>query len=467
MAAILAILLVHCGSLSAQSRFTGIWEGTLDVGMELRLVFHIRDTAGNLTARMDSPDQSAFGIPCDSIAASGDSLFIGMKVIGASYRARLSADTLLTGSFTQRVTLPLQLVKVPAPTSRKRPQTPRPPFPYKVENVTYLNSDKSIRFGATLTIPKGEGPFPAIHLISGSGPQNRNGEIMGHLPFAVLADHLTRNGFMVLRTDDRGTGSSTGTFETATTNDLADDAEAGWNYLISRRETDPKRSGLLGHSEGGLIAPLVASRRRDVGFIILLAAPGVRITELMTKQAGNVMRSISISEPAIAAYEELYRKVVARVTSGSDTAEALRISGKEYERWARKQDTSVLRELELKDPIARQTASTALVRALYRPWFRHFIRIDPTPAIRKLQCKVLALNGTRDIQVDAEQNLPALEKNLKRSQSPSWKARELPGLNHLFQTCRHCTIAEYGQLEETFSAEALDILTRWLEQEVK
>ena len=305
--------LMICGIAQSNDRFTGVWEGKLNIGVELRVVFHISDNGkGALVSTTDSPDQSVFGIKCDTTIIIGEKITIEIKELGGSFAGQLLNDSTIDGKIIQGVELPIILKKVSKPSERMRPQTPPPPPPQKSEDIEYDNADQSLHYGATITIPEGKGPFPAAVLITGSGAQNRDEEIMGHKLFAVIADQLTRKGFIILRVDDRGIGKSTGKFGEATSADFAKDVTTSINYLLSRPEVNPKKLGLIGHSEGGMIAPMVAADRKDIDFIILLAGPGVKIIDLngnivLAKQIniikGNNTLSISVANFTNGVYE--------------------------------------------------------------------------------------------------------------------------------------------------------------------
>jgi fermentation-respiration switch protein FrsA (DUF1100 family) len=465
---LLIFLVPVLASAQSSSRVEGTWEGALNVGVDLRIVFHIRQhSTGSLSGTMDSPDQSAFEIPCDTVFFRSDTLTIEMYALKASYQGRLVNDSTLNGVFTQGIPLPLDLKKVETPSEKKRSQIPRPPFPYTIEQVSYFNTDQSIRFGATLTIPPGPGPFPAVVLISGSGPQDRNSTLLGHPVFEVLADHLTRHGIMVLRYDDRGVGETGGDFSGATSADFALDAAAGVDFLKRRKEADPKKLGLVGHSEGGMIAPMVANSREDISFVVLLAAPGVPIIDLMAEQNVAVARAGGVPENALNEIEPLFRNVVQAVRDAKDERSATEAVNTVLGRWMEGKDVSVLEALNLSAPTQQAEYVHAMVTQLRMPWFAYFINYDPAHHLKKLKGKVLALNGDRDIQVVSKQNLPAIRALLEKGKAEDFEIHELTGMNHLFQTCSKCTVDEYGDLEETFSPVALRLITNWLEKEIK
>ena len=465
----LFLLVLTGGSIAQpQNKFTGTWEGKLNIGVEIRVVFHIReDGKGGLVSTTDSPDQSVYGIKCDTTIVSGEKIDISIKELGGSFQGQLLNDSTIEGKIIQGVELPIVLKKGGKPIERKHPQTPQAPFPYKSEDVEYDNADKSLHYGATLTIPEGKGPFSAAVLITGSGAQNRDEEIMGHKLFAVLADYLTRKGFVILRVDDRGIGKSSGKFGEATSADFAKDVNTSLDYLLSRSEVNPKKLGMIGHSEGGMIAPMVAANREYIDFIILLAGPGVKIMDLMAEQNAAILSSAGISQRSINAYLPLYKEMIGQITTAPDSSAALIAVKKTLNDWITNTNLSLIKELHLEETKSREEIATQLVQVMYSPWFKYFLSYDPAPALEKLKCKVLAINGDKDIQVISRQNLPGIETSLKRAKVKNYTIKEMPGLNHLFQTCNKCTLEEYGDLEETFSPVALQLISEWLEKNVK
>jgi uncharacterized protein len=471
IAAAMLFVFGFLSSFAQIGKFTGSWQGTLNVGIELRVIFHItEDGKGGFITTADSPDQSAYGLKCDGTTVKDDNISIEMTSLSASFKGRLLNDTTIEGLFTQQGTIPLllkKIEKIEKVVEKNRPQTPRPPFPYKSEEVEYGNADRSLVYGATITIPPGNGPFPAAVMITGSGPQDRDENILEHKLFAVIADHLTRKGFIVLRVDDRGVGKSTGNFSEATSEDFAKDVNSHIDYLLTRREVDKKKIGLIGHSEGGMIAPMVASKRKDIDFIVLLAGPGVKIIDLMAEQAAAIMRSSGINEQATIAYQPLYKEMLTQILHSTDTSNAITTVKKTMEAWAGKTDKYLIEELGMDKADGRSNIANSLVQSLYSPWFKYFFSFDPQPLLEQLNCKVLALNGDKDIQVISKQNLPGIEAALKKSKSKVFLVKELPGLNHLFQTCKKCNLNEYGELEETISPAALEIMSSWLEKNVK
>jgi len=430
------------------SDIDGAWMGTLDAGaMKLRIVFHITNTEDGLTATMDSPDQNAKGLPVTTVTRDGASLKLEMKQIAGGFDAKIAKDlTTIEGTWTQggsSLPLVLKRVKDAAELERRRPQNPVKPYPYRDEEVSYANPVASITLAATLTIPPGKGPFPAVLLIAGSGPHDRDEALMGHRPFLVLADHLTRHGIAVLRADDRGVGKSGGNFATGTTADFATDAEAGVAYLKERREVDPHKIGLIGHSEGGIIAPMVAARNPNVAFIVMMAGPGIPGDQILVAQ------SRLISEAA-----------------GQNPVEAEKDANEEREVLAlvKNEKDSAALESDLRKRLAGK-GTDAQIKALTSPWFRYFLAYDPAGALKKVQCPVLALNGEKDLQVPPTLNLPVIRQALEEGGNKHFETDELPGLNHLFQTAGTGAPSEYAEIEETISPVALEKMAGWILQQ--
>jgi fermentation-respiration switch protein FrsA (DUF1100 family) len=423
--------------------------GSLDTGgIKLRVAFHIVNTADGLTATMDSLDQGMIGLPTTSVTRDGSSLRIEVEKIHGAFDGTISAGlSSIDGKWSQGGgTLPLLLkrVKDQAELELKRPQNPVKPYPYREEEVSYDNQRENVTLAATLTIPQGKGPFPAVVLITGSGPQDRDESLLGHKPFFVLSDYLTRHGIAVLRTDDRGTAKSSGVFATATTADFATDTEAGIAYLKTRKEVDPQRIGLIGHSEGGLIAPMIAARSKEAAFIVMMAGTGVPGDQILVAQGEAV-----------------------EIASGKSPDEAAKGAVKRREMFAlveTEKDEAVL-ETKLKEMMAGEVPEAQMemqIKQITSPWLRYFLTNDPAIALRKLTSPVLAINGALDTQVPPKLNLPAIRKALVESGNQHFEVDELAGLNHLFQTAKTGSPTEYAQIEETISTVALDKMGIWI-----
>jgi pimeloyl-ACP methyl ester carboxylesterase len=424
----------------------GSWEGSIDaMGTRLRIGVAItRQPDGALTATMDSPDQGAYGLALSDVTFAGGVLRFVLKAANGSFEGTLNAaGSEIAGTWTQAGALPLTLKKVDKLSRPNRPQEPKPPFPYRSEDVTVANAAANVTLAGTLTLPEGPGPFPAVVLISGSGPQNRDEELLGHKPFLVLADHLTRRGIAVLRYDDRGIGKSTGDFGAATSEDFAGDALAAWQFLGARRDIDPRRIGLLGHSEGGLIAPMLAARTPGIAFVVMLAGPGVTGEQIMLKQGALIMKANGAPDTMIAANIELQKQVFTILREETEPAR-------------------IVERLSAIPVPGPKEASAALVKQSSSPWLRHFALYDPAPALEKIACPVLAMGGELDLQVPVDQNLPVIEAALKKGGNKDYTVVRLPGLNHLFQTSKKGTPGEYAQIEETMSPVALDTIAAWI-----
>ena len=450
-------------ALSAEGKLTGLWQGSVSFqGMSLRLVFHIdRDSTGSLKATLDSPDQAVKGIPVSQADVRGDSLFLDVKVIAGSFLgAILPGDSVISGSWRQGgMAFPVELRPILAVAEIHHPQEPKPPYPYLAEDVSYENNAAGITLAGTLTKPSTGGPFPTVLLITGSGPQNRDEELFGQKPFLVIADYLTRRGIAVLRVDDRGIGKSTGVFGTATTLDFAGDVKAGIAYLKTRDDVDKKHIGLIGHSEGGLIAPMAACESKDVAFIILMAGPSLKGDQILTLQDSLISNVMGVPAEAISRELQMNRRLFALAETESDTAKLHADIRQVLEESAGK-DTSSGGKMT-----SDQVEATA--RQFVSPWFRFFISYDPMPTLERVTCPVLALDGSKDLQVPAEQNIEGMKRAFAKSGNTRAKAVLLPGLNHLFQTAGTGSPTEYAKIEETVSPDALKVMGDWIEENVR
>ncbi|MFQ5689063.1 MAG: alpha/beta hydrolase family protein [Gemmatimonadota bacterium] len=442
----------------------GNWEGTLKTsGIELRVVFRIqRAKDGSYSATMDSPDQGARGILVSDVSFSGRAVKLTSAAVGGVFEGRLAEDgSTIEGEWRQGgATLPLVLRRVEQVTEVRRPQEPVPPYPYEVEQVRYPNAEVGNELAGTLTLPRGEGPFPAAVLISGSGPQDRDETVFGHRPFWILADYLTRRGIAVLRFDDRGVGGSTGSFPTATSEDFASDVRAGIAYLRTRPRVDAKRIGLIGHSEGGLIAPMVAAEDPSVAFVVLMAGPGLPGTEILERQAALIARAGGAPEEAIERNRRLQLELFEIVREEPDTAAA----AKKLQAAIRQALASLSEEEKARaglqgDP---ERVVEAQVRQVNSPWFRFFLTYDPRPTLRRVKAPVLAIGGELDLQVPPKQDLDAIAAALKAGGNPDFTVKQLAGLNHLFQEAKTGAPAEYGRIEQTVSPEALKLIGDWI-----
>lgn len=435
----------------------GAWSGVLDFSaMKLHLVAHLTTTADGLKAMLDSPDQGAFGIPATSAELKDGALTVKMEALGAEFACKPAAGAeVLHCTFQQRgTTLPLELTRVKDTAAMhelpKRPQTPVKPYPYREVEANFASKAAGVTLAGTLTLPEGKGPFAAVVLVAGSGPNGRDEEVFGHKIFLVLADQLTRKGIAVLRYDKRGVGQSQGDYAKSTTADFADDAESALEYLKARPEVDARHVGMLGHSEGGEIAPMVAARNADVKFAVLLAGPGVPGKVLLPEQ----IRLVSVANGMKA-------EAAAKMSAGQAELYALAASGADAAALAKR----VREQLEAEGRKITDAEIDATVKQLDSPWFRYLMKHDPAEDLRKVSCPVLALNGEKDLQVPAAQNLPAIRTALAGNKQA--RVEQVPGVNHLFQTAKTGSPVEYGQIEETMSPVVLEEVSSWISQQSK
>ncbi len=461
---ILCILTVMTVATINAQDITGAWNGLLDVqGSQLRLVFNISKTATGISATMDSPDQGAKDIPTSSARFEKGVLTIAIANMKLQYEGKMGENNTITGTFKQGpMSLPLNLTKGKTEKTKPvRPQEPVQPYPYYAEEVTFANAQAQITLAGTLTLPKKEGKFPVVVLISGSGPQNRDEELLGHKPFLVLADHLTKNGIGVLRFDDRGVGASKGNFAAATSEDFATDVEAAVSYLLTRKDVNINKIGLMGHSEGGIIAPMVAAKSKDVAFIVLLAGTGIKGDELLLLQGELIGKAAGETEENLKTNRIISKGAFDMVTKLTDV-KVLKSELELYLQQKLKEYPSVKAE-----EMSEERFIQSQVVTLTSPWMRFFIKYDPATALTSVKCPVLAINGEKDLQVPAKINLDAIKMNLEKGNNKDVTTKAFPNLNHLFQECTTGSPSEYAKIEQTFAPVALDEITNWLLKQVK
>lgn len=449
----------------------GTWQGTLTAlgGMELTIVFHLkRGDTGSYTATMDSPDQGAAGIPVGEIILTGDSLRLKVPVVSGIYKGEIQPDARqIEGTWFQfGHSFPLTLERVPAEeaASVRRPQEPEPPFPYATKEVTFENEAAGVTLAGTLTIPQGEGPHPAVVLISGSGPQDRNSTLMGHKPFLLWANVLTRRGIAVLRYDDRGVSGSTGNWAQTTLSERAADVQAALDFLRSRSDIATGEIGLLGHSGGALVAPIVAAHSDSVDFLVLLSVPAMPGDELLARQSALIFKAKGMSAEGAAAYKTAMPEALEPLLTlppDKPLPDGLRHALRDDFRAAAEamspNDRAVYAPM---DPKAFSAILDRLVDMLTMPWMRGFLRYDPRPALRQVKAPVLAVYGAKDLQVSPEQNAPVLRQALEGN--PDVTVKVLPGLNHLLQLAETGLPSEYGQIETTIAPKVLGVVSRWI-----
>lgn len=436
MAVVLASA-AHAEEPVTKSSLAGDWTGVMPAGgASLRVMLHVTETGA---ATLNIPDQAAFNVPTNGLVRDGAALSFEAPSLHVTWRGAVSADgATLAGAVKQGVEIPLSFTRY----SDARPQTPKPPFPYRVEEVAF-ESAPGVRLAGSLTLPAGKGPFPAAVMITGSGQQDRDETLFGHKPFAVIADTLTRRGVAVLRVDDRGAGGSTGDFAKATTEDFAQDTIAAVAFLRARRDIAPARVGLIGHSEGGMIGPMVAARDPKIAFVVMLAGPGVPFRELMPAQRAALGAALGVPAQVIAANEAMVSPAEAATLGAKDAADA------------QARIRAALADKHLPPALVDQ-----VVRQVGSPGYVSMLRDDGRSNLAKLRMPVLALIGAKDRQVPAEQNIPALKATLK--DNPKATVMALPNLNHLFQDADKGVVSEYMLNTQTISPKALEVVGDWV-----
>jgi len=435
------------------SKAEGTWQGAIEVtNMRMRLQMHIsHDDKGKLLASVDSLDQGIQGIPAAKVTEANGELRFEIPAFQAEYHGTLGASrNEISGEWTQNDSVEkLDFHRSDQPLEVRRPQNPTKPYPYAVEEITIPSSNGKFTLAATLTVPQGTGPFPAALFIGGSGPTDRDETVAGHKPFLILADLLTKKGIAVLRYDKRGTGQSTGNNEQASMNDLAGDAQAALNYLKGRKEADPKCVGILAHSEGGILAAQIAAKADEMDWLVLLATPATTGERTLLRQSELVARTGGLPEEQIARSQQFDRMAYAAVRAAK---------------------SAVALEAKLNDLIEKSGLSASMppaalqaqIRLMTTPWFRQYLDFDPAPLMEQIKCPVLALNGDRDLQVDANDTVPLLRQAYEKSGNKDFTVMEIEGVNHLFQKAQSGSPALYGAIEETIAPEVLNAIGSWL-----
>lgn len=443
---------------------SGQWYGVLKApGVELRLVFNISQSNNVYSTTMDSPDQKVTGIPVTTTIFENGAIKLAIPAGSIAYEGKLGQDQIFTGTFQQGpMSVPMNLSREAVVKEvKRRPQEPQKPFPYYTEDVVFENAAAGITLAGTLSLPFKDGRFPVAVLVSGSGPQNRDEELLGHKPFLVLADYLTKNGFAVLRYDDRGTAASKGDFKSATTADFAEDAAAAVAYLKNRKEIDSKRIGLIGHSEGGVIAPIVASKDQSIACIVLLAGTGLPGDEVLLLQKAMIERVAGLSESAIATGQKTNKGVFEIIKKGTSADQV----NTDLARYFQNIDAENTTNAE--DRKAKERENQVILKQLSSAWMQYFIKFDPALALKKVKCPVLALNGARDLQVTPNENISAIKSALEAGGNKKVTTDIIPNLNHLFQECNTGSPDEYANIEQTFSPIAMTTVLQWLQKQGK
>jgi pimeloyl-ACP methyl ester carboxylesterase len=457
----LTILTLLLNFLCFAQDITGAWNGSLNLPQgELPLIINISKSGSSYSATMDSPKQGAKDIPV-AIAFEDNNLHITLPAANFDYKATY-VNNVFNGTLNQNGNTYKLDLKRGETAKLKRPQEPVAPYPYHTEEVTFKNDKAGITLAGTLTLPKKEGVFPAVILITGSGGQNRDEELFGHKPFLVLADYLTRKGVAVLRYDDRGVGQSGGVFETATTADFATDAQAALNYLQTRREINKKKTGLAGHSEGGAVAAMVAAGNADVAFVVLMAGSNIPGDELMVLQNYMLGKAGGMPEEDLTLLGGINRKlydVIKLETNPEKMKKGLEVVF-----------NTDLKPLFLSKGIPEAQFNQAMkiqLEGLLTPWYVSFIKSRPALYLEKIKCPVLALNGDKDLQVAAVANLEAVKRAAEKSGNKNVTVKQMKGLNHLFQEAATGLPAEYETIEQTLSPSVMEEISGWISTQTK
>ena len=457
MKKIVIFCLVLIENLGFSQEITGTWHGLIDVGQKLRLDIHISKNGNAYSGKLDSPDQGAKDIPATKVEFSDNKLVFEVKNLGVSYSGVLIRDsidgTFKQGGFSTKLILSRSEASIK---KASRPQDPKGTFNYLEEEISFENKIEKFNLAGTLTYPKGEGPFPAVILVSGSGPQDRNEEILEHKPFWIIADYLTKQGFAVLRYDDRGTAKSNGNFASATSVELAQDAESAFDFLKTNSKINSSKICVAGHSEGAMIAVILAAQRKDIHSIVLLAGPGIQGGELLLLQQYLINEANGVQEKTNNAMNRYNRKIFDIVMEQKSLDMARPILEKKIRKTLKKTKDNELEGYPSKEALIQESISN-----ICNPWMFNFIKYNPKSDLEKVSCHVLALNGSKDLQVPAKENLGAIKNKIPKSVK-SQVFKELPNLNHLFQECETGNPSEYGKIEQTIQPDVLKILGDWL-----
>ncbi len=451
---ILSQIINQATAQEVTNKAQGNWSGQLELPTsKLEIIFKISvNENGKLSSKMDVPLQGAKDLPVSKTEVRNDSLFLDVAMIMGNFKGAFETDKKIAGVWKQGgAELTLILEKTDKVTKLNRPQTPQPPFPYIEKEVEYLNSKSGLKLAGTLTIPQDAKECPAVILITGSGAQDRDETIFEHKPFMVIADHLTRNGIAILRVDDRGVGGSEGNISESTSEDFAGDVLAGVEFLKTVDVIDHTKIGLIGHSEGGIIAPIVATKTDDITFIVLLAGPGISGEQILYEQGELINRAAGMTDEQTKQNRKLQEALFDILLNEKD-------STKQLDRLQRTLSGGVYPMLDDE----KKKLIDAQVAGVNNIWFKYFLTYNPYPTLTKVTCPVLALIGEKDLQVPPKANLEAIKKALTEGDNKNFKTIELENLNHLFQNCETGAIDKYAQIEETISPEVLEIVKDWI-----
>lgn len=448
MKTLISMVLILLAQTFYAQEITGNWQGELDIqGMKLPLILHVTKDGENLKSTIDSPKQGAKDIVVDKTFFANNELSFEVKALSVSYKGTLK-DGKIEGTFSQGgMQLPLNFVKSTEENKIvfNRPQTPKPPFDYKTEDVTFVNSIDKNTLAGTISIPKNfKNSDKILVMITGSGRQNRDEELFGHKPFAVIADDFAKKGIATLRIDDRGIGGSTKGNDDDTTANFATDISSAVDFIASKGY---KNIGLIGHSEGGMIAPMVATMNKNVKFLVLMAGPGTKLEELLIQQNDLGGKLAGMPEKDLAEAKIANKKIYDFIKN---------YNGENYENDLKNFLTENFKGKMSDAEILQNINQTK------KNWFRYFIKFNPDNYLSKVKIPVLAINGSKDFQVPPKENLAAIQKSLTKAGNKNFETFEFEGLNHLFQECKTGAFSEYVDIEQTFSPKALEKISSWI-----
>jgi uncharacterized protein len=463
----IAVSITSCSSnpneLKIKKSLSGRWEGLLQyTNKSFRLAAGISvDSDKNLVVKLSSPGQRIFLMPVDSLNLLNNKISFKVSKFKASYEGEFKIDSSeIVGTWNQgKFNIPLIFYREGELGRTNRPQYPFRPYPYNSDSVTFKNENSDITLAGTLTYPKSQGPFPAVLLINGMGPQDRDESMYGHKPFLIISDYLTRHGFAVLRVDDRGTGLSSGNFDSSTTKDFASDALAAVNFLKSNKNVDSTKMGLVGFNEGGLIAALLAAKSNDIKFITLLATPGVPGKEILLDQTLYLQKNMGVPEKEIQQDYRFNNIILNIILSEKDTAKVKQELKKAYKRFI----SSLGKKYAFSQKYSTRNIKNQ-IEFMTKPWFRYYLTYKPDTIFRKVHCPVLILYGENDLQVEPEKNNAAIEKALEEGDNHNYKSKIFPKMNHLFQETENGSPAEYSRIKETFSPKVMQLVVEWMNE---
>lgn len=448
MKTLISMVLILLAQTFYAQEIIGPWQGELDIqGMKLPLILHVNKDGENLKSTLDSPKQGAKDLAVSKTEFVNNELKFEATNLGVSYKGTLK-DGKIEGTFSQGgMQLPLTFVKSTGEnkTVFNRPQTPKEPFDYKTEEVTFVNPIDKNTLAGTISIPKNfKNSDKILVMITGSGKQNRDEELFGHKPFAVIADDFAKKGIATLRLDDRGIGGSSKGKDDDTSANFATDISTAVDFLVKKGY---KNIGLIGHSEGGMIAPIVSTTNKNVKFLVLMAGPGTQLDELLLKQNESAGKLAGMSDKDLAEAKIGNQKIYNFIKN---------YKGNNYETDLKNFMTENFKG-KMTDAEINQT-----VNQTKKNWFRYFIKFNPDHYLSKIKIPVLALNGSKDFQVPAKDNLAAIKKSLTKAGNKNFEIAEMEGLNHLFQECKTGAFSEYADIEQTISPKVLEKMSSWI-----